>query len=441
MNILCGDGEPKKPEILAPGGSYEKCRIAFHYGADAVYAAGKSYGLRGYAKNLDMEEMAACATLARSLGKKFYAAVNIFAREPDLADLPAYLGYLQDIRVDALIVSDPGVLLLARRHAPGIPIHLSTQSNTTNSMGVRFWQEQGVRRINLSREIHFEELVEIRRNTGVELEVFVHGAMCISYSGRCLLSAFLNGRGANRGLCTQPCRWSYHLVEEKRPGQFFPIQEDDRGSYIFNSKDLRLLEEVGRLASLGVDSLKIEGRMKGALYLAAAVRSYRRAVDSYIESPDDYRVERSWVEDLDRMSHRPYTKGLLFPEAGDGDEGVDESTGYLQTHTLAAMVRPSPEGLMGHECARDNGGERLHPTAEDNYYARPDHWTTLEVRSRLVPGRTLEFLNPDGSTAEHALQDFTDLAGNPLTVAHPNTWIRLRLPFPTFPLQVVRMSA
>lgn len=435
MNDACAGGSRRKPELLAPGGSYEKCRIAFLYGADAVYAAGRNYSLRGYAQNLDLEEIAAAATLARSLDRKFYAAVNAFALEADLAELPAYLGYLQDIRVDGLIVSDPGVILLARRWAPDIPVHLSTQANTMNSLSVRFWQEQGVSRVNLAREICFEDLADIRRNSTAELEVFVHGAMCMSYSGRCLLSAFLNQRSANRGLCSQPCRWSYRLVEEKRPGRYFPIHEDARGTYIFNSKDLCLLEDVGKLAALGVDSLKIEGRMKGALYLAATVRSYRRAIDRWHASPEGYRVEPGWREDLDGMSHRPYTKGLLFPDAEMDGETVDAATSYLQTHTLAALVRPSTEELLGGKNRNDSVDHDGLPGTGT------EHWTTLEVRHRLSTGTALDFLNPDGSTSRHVLDAFEDLRGNPMTVAHPNSWVRLKLPFPTVPLQVVRMCS
>ena len=212
----------RKPELLAPAGSLEKCRIAFLYGADAVYVGGKEYNLRSYAGNLDSGELAEACYLAHRLEKKLYVTVNAFARELDLGTLPRYLQYLQEIGADAIIVSDPAILLLAKRWAPEAPLHLSTQANTTNSLSVQFWQNQGICRINLARELTFEEVQEIQKVAAIELEVFVHGAMCIAYSGRCLLSAFMNGRSANRGLCTQPCRWSYSLVEEKRPGEYFP---------------------------------------------------------------------------------------------------------------------------------------------------------------------------------------------------------------------------
>lgn len=406
-----------KPELLAPGGSFEKCRIAFAYGADAVYVGAKNYSLRAAARNLNDEELAAVCFLAHQLGKKVYVAVNIFARDADLTGLPPFLQYLRDIRVDGIIVSDPGVLMLAKQNARAIPLHLSTQANTTNSHSVHFWRQQGVRRINLARELTFSELLEIRRRCRqIELEVFVHGAMCVSYSGRCLLSALLNERSANQGLCTQPCRWSYRLVEEKRPGQYFPITEDARGAYIFNSKDLCLIEELDKLLRAGIDCLKIEGRMKGALYLANVVRSYRQAIDQCWEAPGEWRVPGSCREDLLRISHRPYTKGFLF--ADEELPEISPATAYVQTHTLAGIVRDVADFAANDPC-------------------RGSHCVTLEVRSRLKTGARLEFLCPDGGTLEHTLTDFTDLRGAPLQTAHPNHWIRFAAPFQTFPLQVV----
>jgi U32 family peptidase len=414
--------QPLKPELLAPAGSLEKCHTAFLYGADAVYVGGKEYNLRSYAGNLDSEELAEACYLAHSLGKKLYVTVNAFAREPDLGALPSYLQYLQEIHTDAIIVSDPAVLLLAKRWAPEVPLHLSTQANTTNSLAVQFWQSQGICRINLARELTFEELQEITRTAAIELEVFVHGAMCISYSGRCLLSAFLNGRSANRGLCTQPCRWSYSLVEEKRPGEYFPIREDSRGSYIFNSKDLCLLEHLGKLMAIGVHAFKIEGRMKGALYLASVIRTYRQAIDRYWEAPETFEVAQKWREDLARISHRPYTKGLLFNDSASC-QGVATATSYVQTHTLAGIVRPAP---------KSHWETSLSPSTDGK------DWTYIEVRSRLLPGMALHFLGNDGTTTIHALKDFQDLSGNSLPIAQPNTWIRVHLTFRTFPHQVVR---
>ncbi len=410
-------GALTRPELLAPGGSYEKVAIAYTYGADAVYVGGKDFSLRSQARNLNTEELAGACFLAHRLGKKLYVALNIFARESDLRVIPPILDYLQEIGPDGLIVTDPGVLTLARRHAPGIPLHLSTQMNSTNSLSALFWADHGVKRINVAREVTLDELRSIRDACPLELEVFVHGAMCISYSGRCLLSAFLNERSANRGLCSQPCRWTYSLVEEKRAGEFFPIHEDDRGTYLLNSKDLCLLEELGTLMDLGIDAFKIEGRMKGALYLAGAVRAYRQAIDHGWSNRNTFRVKADWLSDLDCVSHRPYTKGLLFKGEDVRPTDTDPSTSCLQTHTLAGIVR-NPEG--------DWGTDPL------------ENLAIVQVRSRLVPGSVLEFMNRDGSTHVHLLWDFHDLMGGRLSVAHPNTWIQFEVPFPTFPLQVIR---
>jgi putative protease len=439
-----------KPELLSPGGSLEKLRIAFLYGADAVYASGKDFGLRGFAHNLDTEDMATASFIAHRLDKKIYVAVNIFARQPDLKKIPPYLEYLQELKVDALIISDPGVLLLARKYAPEIPIHLSTQANTTNSSSVEFWQEQGVRRINLARELSFQEMAEIAGKSKAEIEIFVHGAMCMSYSGRCLMSAFLNhlprplekpgennpprprrsvNRSANSGFCTQPCRWSWGLVEEKRPGEFFSVQQDSRGTYVFNSKDLCLLEEIGALARLGIDSFKIEGRMKGPLYVASVTRAYRQAIDrcaerstAYTGRKTEYRVEPTWIEDLQKVSHRPYTKGNLFESAQTHKSNVETRISYLQTHTLAGLVRPRPD--CDSMSADLGAGGKIF----------------VEARSRLVPGRRLEFLYPDGSSAFHFLDSFEDINGNRLSEAHPNRWIRFCVDFPVFAYQTVRVS-
>lgn len=435
-------GAPKtlKPELLSPGGSLEKVRIAFLYGADAVYTSGKDFGLRGFAHNLDSEELALATRIAHDLGKKIYVAVNIFARGRDLVKIEPYLEYLDELKVDGLIVSDPGVLLLCRQYAADVPLHLSTQANTTNGLSVRFWAGQGVSRINLARELSFEEISGIVAGSETEIEMFVHGAMCMSYSGRCLMSAFLTlpgaagakeeaanssrppleNRSANRGFCTQPCRWSWTLVEEKRPGEFFEVEQDGRGSYIFNSKDLCLIEEIGPLARLGVDAFKIEGRMKGALYVASVTRAYRQAIDfcAGLSSGD----KQPWTMDLEKISHRPYTKGALL--AGQSNPGVDVETqiSYVQTHTLAGLVRSGrgpDEALAG-----GDAGSKIY----------------LEARSRLVPGQRLEFLNPDGSSFFHELSSFEDALGNRLAQAHPNTLIRFCVDFAVFPFQAVRVS-
>ena len=429
-----------RPELLSPGGSLEKLRIAFLYGADAVYASGKDFGLRGFANNLDAGELAEASRIAHGLGKKIYVTVNIFARCSDLEKMVPYLEHLREIKVDALIISDPGVLLLTRKHVPDMAVHLSTQANTTNSSSVSFWRQQGVRRINLARELSFTEIAEIVKHSEAEIEIFVHGAMCMSYSGRCLMSGFLASpkplaakggegnlvqpvihRSANSGFCTQPCRWSWGLVEEKRPGEFFPVEQDSRGTYILNSKDLCLIEEIGPLASLGIDSLKIEGRMKGALYVASVTRTYRQAIDRCAHKPSAAGAEPAWLEDLERISHRPYTKGNLFADEKTRPADVASRISYVQTHTLAGLVRPDPEQSDPHNPG--DGGKIF-----------------FEARSRLIPGQTLEFLNPDGATSRHLMGTFEDLNGNRLSQANPNMWIRFCVDFPVFPFQAVRVK-
>ena len=415
--------ERTRPELLAPAGSLEKCKIAFLYGADAVYVGPKRFSLRAYARNLSDEELAEAACLSHALGRKIYVTVNTFARESDLDMLPPFLRYLQDIGADGVIISDPGVLTLAKKWCPRVPIHLSTQSNTTNSLSARFWQGFGVHRVNLARELTFEEIERIAACSSIELETFVHGAMCMSYSGRCLLSSYLNQRSANQGLCSQPCRWAYALVEEKRPGQFFPIREDPHGTYIFNSKDLCLLADLGRLMEMGIRAFKIEGRMKGALYLATVVRTYRQAIDEFWDSPKTYEPRDEWMEDLRCVSHRPYTSGFLFPDRSDSLGESINSAACVQTHTLAGIVRAHPETAVCRESSRST---------------QPGGHVCMEVRSRLVEGARLQFLFPDGTTLDHVLHEFKDLRGSDLRVAHPNTWIQFKTPFSTFPLQVVR---
>lgn len=267
------------PELLAPAGSFEKLITAIHYGADAVYLAGKRLSLRARAANFSEDELARAVDYAHARGVNVYVTVNIFAHSEDMKGLEEYLRFLSGIGVDALIIADPGVLNVARETVPDLPIHLSTQANVTNGASAKFWTDQGVSRLNLARELGLAEIKEIRAATDAEIEIFVHGALCISYSGRCMLSAYFTGRDANRGDCAHPCRYSYRLVEEKRPGQYFPVEEDERGTYIFNSQDLCLLNRLPELLAAGVDSLKIEGRMKAIGYVGGVVRVYRAALD------------------------------------------------------------------------------------------------------------------------------------------------------------------
>ncbi len=308
-----------KPELLAPAGNMEKLRIAVHYGADAVYLGGKSYNLRSLTDNFSCEEMREAVRYCRDHGVKAYLAINSYPDNGDIEGLYAYLEEIAPIPFDAYIVADPGVLDMAREISPQTALHLSTQANTTNWKSVRFWEKQGIRRVNLAREMSIDGIRDVRNRTDVELEIFAHGAMCISYSGRCLLSSVMTARNANTGECAHPCRWNYSLVEEKRPGEYFPVWEDANGTFIFNSKDLCLLPHIPQLVDSGVDSLKIEGRMKGIHYLASVVRVYREALDRYCEDPAVYSFRSEWMDELRKISHRGYTSGFFLGKPSEED--------------------------------------------------------------------------------------------------------------------------
>ena len=286
----------KKPELLAPAGNLEKMKMAILYGADAVYLGGKAFGLRAFGGNFTRDELREAMAFAHGRGRKVYVTVNIFPHNDDLDGLPDYLRFLQEIHADGVLVADLGVFQIAREAAPKLPLHVSTQANNTNWCTVQAWQQMGASRVVLARELSLREVREIRQRTDVELEMFVHGAMCISYSGRCLLSNYFTGRDSNRGSCTQCCRWKYALVEETRPGKYFPIEEDERGTYIMNSKDLCLLPHLDEIIASGVDSLKIEGRMKSVHYAASVTHAYREAIDSYVKNAQNFTIRQEWKD-------------------------------------------------------------------------------------------------------------------------------------------------
>ncbi len=327
----------KRPELLAPAGDMEKLKFAFIYGADAVYLGGKQWGLRASAGNFTLEEIKEAVEFAHNLHKKLYVTVNILAHNEDLNGLAEYLEQLQAINVDGLIISDPGILAIARKVIPDMVLHLSTQANTTNWAAAEFWHGQGVNRIVLARELSLKEIKEIIQKVPIEIEVFVHGAMCMAYSGRCLLSNFLVGRGANQGECAHPCRYKYYLIEEKRPGQIMAIEEDNRGSYIFNSKDLCLLEYIPQLIDAGISSFKIEGRMKSVHYVATVVKAYRQAIDAYMADPSAYTFDKKLLDEVSKVSHREYTTGFYFNKITADDHNYQTSS-YKRTHSFIGIV-------------------------------------------------------------------------------------------------------
>lgn len=330
------------PELLAPAGNPERLRVALNFGADAVYVGLKAMSLRNFADNFTPRELAEACALAHGLGKRVYVTLNAFARDEDLACLPALLDQAAEARADALIVNDPGVIRMARRLLPAMPLHLSTQANTLNAEAAAFWQEQGVSRIVLARELSIEQMkaLRLRGPAGMEYEAFVHGAMCVSYSGRCLLSAYIAGRDPNKGECAQPCRWSYELKERGPSEGSYPIEQDEQGAYVLNSKDLRLIEHLPALIDAGLHSLKIEGRMKSIAYVATVVNAYRMALDTYAQSMAKgrpYALPPILLDELDKASHRPYTTGFALGTA-PADIQATASADYIADAPIGAVV-------------------------------------------------------------------------------------------------------
>ncbi len=376
----------QKPELLAPAGSMEKAKMALLYGADAIYLGGKLFGLRAFANNFDLPEIAEITEYAHSLGRKVYVTVNIFAHNEDIDKLPEYLLGLRDAGVDALLISDLGVWQTAREVVPELPLHVSTQANTTNYAAVRAWERLGAQRVVLARELSLKEIANIAERTDVELETFVHGAMCISYSGRCLLSSYLTGRDGNRGACTQACRWEYDMYklgEQKRPGEYFDLEEDERGTYVMNSKDLCLIEYLPELMRAGVCSLKIEGRMKSAHYVATVVSVYRRAIDACFADSEHYSVPAEWLEELNKVSHRQYTTGFAVQKP-DREAQVYTSSQNEQTHDFVGIA-------LSYE-----------PSTKRVYF---------EQRNNVKAGEQLELLMPNGQLVPLVLEDMLDEEG------------------------------
>lgn len=401
----------KKPELLAPAGNMEKLKMALLYGADAVYLGGKAFGLRAFGGNFTNEELQEAVDFAHKLGKKIYVTVNIFPHNSDIAKLPAYLTFLNEIKVDAILVADLGVFTLAKEYAPDVELHISTQANNTNWAAVNAWGELGASRVVLAREMSLEEIKEIREKCSVELEMFVHGAMCISYSGRCLMSNYLTGRDANRGSCAQPCRWNYALVEEKRPGQYFPVLEDERGTYIFNSKDMCLLPYLPDVIASGVDSLKIEGRMKSVHYAASVVKAYREAIDSYFAAPEQFEVKKEWVEELDKVSHRAYTTGFYYGRPTEKDQ-IYGTSSYTQTSDFVGLVLD---------------------------YDEKTGFATVEQRNNMKVGQEIEIFQPHLAGYRQILQEMYNDEGEAIQVApHPQQIVKIRMDKPVESYGILR---
>lgn len=389
-----------KVELLAPAGSYEKMVTAFHFGADAVYLAGKQYGLRAFADNFSIEEMQQAVEYAHSKGKKVYVTLNIFANNSDFEQLQQYLKQLENIKVDAVLVSDVGMFDFVRTHSK-LNIHISTQANTTNKYAVDFWIKQGAERVVLAREVALEQIKEIKEYVPkANIECFVHGAMCISYSGRCLMSNYMTQRDSNRGECVQACRWKWQIKEYSRTDDdAMPVYEDERGTYIFNSKDLNMLPHIDKLISAGVDSLKIEGRMKSPFYVATVVNAYRRAIDSYYQQPNKYIVDEQLLNELNKASHRSYTTGFYLDE--NQQRQYYKSSRAVEESKFIAKVLSYHDGIA-----------------------------TIEQRNKFVAGDTLEILsNGDSFNKQFVANNITDNNGNTVEVCNRVQQI-LHLPCP-----------
>lgn len=343
----------KKPELLIPAGSLEVLKVAVDYGADAVYIGGQKFGLRAKAGNFTIEEMKHAADYVHAAGAKLYVTVNIFAHNDDIEGIKKYFTEIKneglEDKIDAFIISDPGVISLAMEMLPGIEVHISTQANNTNYLTYNFWHKMGATRVVAARELSLKELKSIRDNIpcDMEIEAFIHGAMCISYSGRCLLSSYFTGRDANKGACTHPCRWKYAIMEEQRPGEYLPIEEDERGTYIFNSKDLCMIKYIPELIDAGVNSFKIEGRMKTALYVAAVTRTYRQAIDDYFESEELYRSRQDYYDaEISACTYRQFTTGFYFGKTDENSQIYDNNT-YIKNYTYLGTIEDiSEDGLI-----------------------------------------------------------------------------------------------
>ncbi len=401
----------QKPELLAPAGTLEKLKFAITYGADAVYLGGPMWGLRAYAGNFTMEDIAHGVAFAHARGTKVYVTVNIIPHNDDFDGLEEYLAALADLNVDAFIISDPGILTVAKQVAPQVALHLSTQANVVNYRSAQFWVEQGVSRLILARELSHAEIAEIGQRVSAELEVFVHGAMCISYSGRCLLSNYLTGRDANRGACTQPCRYQYSLVEEKRPGQYFPIMEDAHGTYIMNSKDLCLIEHLPQLLKLGLAGLKIEGRMKSVHYVATVTKVYREAIDAYYANPAEYRFQAKWLEELAKASNRSFTTGFFLGAPGP-DAHIYEGELYDRQYDFVGVVQS---------------------------YDPIKQLLWVEQRNNFLVGDTLEIIEPHGAGRELVVSKMFDESGEAIGVArHAQMLVGIPCVQPLEPMSLLR---
>ncbi|MBC5662833.1 MULTISPECIES: U32 family peptidase [Clostridia] len=403
----------RKVELLVPAGSLEVLKVAVDYGADAVYIGGQAYGLRAKADNFSIEEMKKAVKYAHAKNAKVYVTANIFAHNYDIEGMKAYFEQLKDTGVDAVLVSDPGIFMLAKETMPDMELHISTQANNTNYLTYNFWYNMGAKRVVTARELSLVEIKQIREHIpeDMEIESFMHGAMCISYSGRCLLSSYFTGRDANRGACTHPCRWKYHIVEETRPGEYMPVNEDDRGTYIFNSKDLCMIEHIPEMIDAGIDSFKIEGRMKTALYVATVARTYRKAIDDYMESPELYRSNMEYYKsEIAKCTYRQFTTGFYFGKT-DQDSQIYDNNTYIKNCTYIGNVQEVTE----------------------------DGLVAFEQKNKFSVGEEIECMNFDGTNTVCRVEEIYNDRMEPMESApHPKMQLYVKLDRPVSAGMILR---
>ena len=403
----------RKVELLVPAGSLEVLKVAVDYGADAVYIGGQAYGLRAKADNFSIEEMKKAVKYAHAKNAKVYVTANIFAHNYDIEGMKAYFEQLKDTGVDAVLVSDPGIFMLAKEIMPDMELHISTQANNTNYLTYNFWYNMGAKRVVTARELSLVEIKQIREHIpeDMEIESFMHGAMCISYSGRCLLSSYFTGRDANRGACTHPCRWKYHIVEETRPGEYMPVNEDDRGTYIFNSKDLCMIEHIPEVIDAGIDSFKIEGRMKTALYVATVARTYRKAIDDYMESPELYRSNMEYYKsEIAKCTYRQFTTGFYFGKT-DQDSQIYDNNTYIKNCTYIGNVQEVTE----------------------------DGLVAFEQKNKFSVGEEIECMNFDGTNTVCRVEEIYNDRMEPMESApHPKMQLYVKLDRPVSAGMILR---
>lgn len=392
----------KKPELLAPAGDLEKLKVAILYGADAVYIGGEHFGLRAKAKNFTIDEMKEGISFAHSHNSKVYVTANIIAHNEDFHGMGEYFKTLEQIGADAILVADPGVFQVAKEYVPNMQIHLSTQANNTNYKSANFWYSLGIKRIVVARELSLEEIKQISQNINddMEIEAFIHGAMCISYSGRCLLSNYMTNRDANRGECSHPCRWKYYLVEEKRPNEYIPVIENERGTYIYNSKDLCMINHIPDLIDAGIKSFKLEGRMKTAFYVGTVVKAYREAIDDYYNNPEIYKTKLDYyIQEVSKASHREYTTGFYYGKPS-GNEQIYTNNSYIRTCEFIGTVLD---------------------------YDRETKIATIEQRNKFSVGEQIEIMQPKGYF-KYTIENIEDENGNKIESApHPKQIVKMKI--------------